>query len=105
MNEYYVKEDLVLPKALFNQEYKSLNNNDRCIYAILYSCLKFKSSCVGVDELEKFYVNYSQEKLAEYTLLSRRTVATCLKKLCDINLITIKRVGNNKPCRIYISYI
>lgn len=96
------KTNLILPKFLFNKEYKMLNNNDRCIYAILYTYLIESDEEKQCDNEGNFYINYSQEKLANYSRLERKTVATSLAKLSDLDLICIKRLGFNKPSRIYI---
>lgn len=92
-----------MPKALFgNPRYKGMNIASKAVYSILRDRQDLSIKNNWVDEEQRIYLVFDIESLAELIEMDRKSVMKYKKELTEYGLIEDKRVGRNKPNRIYV---
>jgi hypothetical protein len=111
LRRYTIKDALKdtyyqLPKFLFEDKYKGLNNDARIIYALLRDRLqlsiKNKNFITGDGELFLFF---PREEIMETLSLSKPTVIKAFNVLKDNNLVQEVRQGLGKPNKVFLMVV
>ena len=106
MDEVFQHSYIMIPKELFfNEKYKDLSNNSRVLYAFLLDRLQLSIANGWHDNLNRVYLIFTRERLAEAVGISVRQVSREMKLLREVGLIEEKVNGLNKPNWIYIKKI
>lgn len=110
LEDEYKLKFFQLPKVLFtNERYKDLSNNARVVYAMLRDRfdLSRKNNWIETNDEGNsvIYFVFTNEDLMELThIKSKSTIATIKKDLEKVGLIEQKRLGVNKPNKIYLNH-
>lgn len=91
-----------LYEELYQDPYKKLSNNDRCIYSLLVNRMNLSVTRANWIDEEGAFIKYTQSKLAEDLCLTRPTVAKSLNNLEEYKLIKVIQLGANLPNKIYV---
>ncbi|MCO4346321.1 replication initiator protein A [Staphylococcus agnetis] len=107
-NKYYLEENFrerfyQLPKVFFtNPEYTKLSNDAKIAYAILRDRLDLSIKNRWIDEENAIYFIYTNDNLMSILNLGKNKVVNVKKELENAGLLEQKRVGLNKPNRLYL---
>ena len=101
-NRYYQ-----IPQELFvNSLYKEkLNSDSKILYAFLLDRLSLSQRNHWFDEYGRVYLIFTREEVQNKLCLSEKTVTKAFKQLLEVNLISEKRQGLEKPNLIYVGKI
>ena len=101
-NSYYQ-----IPQELFvNSLYKEkLNSDSKILYAFLLDRLSLSQRNHWFDEYGRVYLIFTREEVQNKLCLSEKTVTKAFKQLLEVNLISEKRQGLEKPNLIYVGKI
>ncbi|MDS4063021.1 replication initiator protein A [Staphylococcus capitis] len=107
-NKFYIQETYrerfyQLPKVFFtNPNYTKLSNDAKIAYAILRDRLELSIKNNWVDDDNAIYFIFSNENLENILNVSKPKVIKIKKELENLNLLEQKRLGLNKPNKLYL---
>lgn len=107
-NKFYIEENFrerfyQLPKVFFtNPSYQKLSNDAKIAYAILRDRLDLSIKNNWVDDDNAIYFIFSNENLENILNVSKPKVIKIKKELENLNLLEQKRLGLNKPNKLYL---
>lgn len=105
--EEYRHKFFQLPKVFFtNEKYLNISNNAKIAWAILRdrSSLSRKNEWFDKDNGRIYFIYKNKELMDILNIKSETTLTKIKKELKDSNLIEEKRMGFNKPNKIYLIY-
>ncbi|MET1540195.1 replication initiator protein A [Staphylococcus aureus] len=92
-----------LPKYLFEDAYfKKMSAEAKIMYALLKDRFELSIQNEWVDKNNNIYFIFSNKHLCEYLGYAEQKIIKLKKELISFNLLTQKRVGLNKPNRLYL---
>ena len=92
-----------LPKILFtNKRYLSISNDAKVAYALLKDRFNYSIRNHWVDEDQNIYFVFTNQELMRVLHCSEKTLIKLKKELERCNLLFQKRMGVNKPNRLYL---
>jgi hypothetical protein len=92
-----------MPKALFgNPIYKGLSLAAKAMYSILRDRMELSIQNDWYDEEGNIFSIYTVDEMAELIEIDRKTVIKYKKELVSYGLLVDKRMGFNKPNRLYV---
>jgi len=101
--EVYGETYYQLPKVLFsNIKYKKLSNDAKVAYALLKDRFNYSVQNNWVDEEDNLYFIFTNEELMEMLKSGNQKVIKIKKELQTSELLFQKRMGVNKPNRLYL---
>ncbi len=101
--EVYGETYYQLPKVLFsNIKYKKLSNDAKVAYALLKDRFNYSVQNNWVDEDDNLYFIFTNEELMEMLDSGNQKVIKIKKELQTSELLFQKRMGVNKPNRLYL---
>ncbi len=101
--EVYGETYYQLPKVLFsNTKYKKLSNDAKVAYALLKDRFNYSVQNNWVDEDDNLYFIFTNEELMEMLDSGNQKVIKIKKELQTSELLFQKRMGVNKPNRLYL---
>ncbi|WP_270245084.1 replication initiator protein A [Lactococcus lactis] len=101
--EVYGETYYQLPKVLFsNIKYKKLSNDAKIAYALLKDRFNYSVQNNWVDEDDNLYFIFTNEELMEMLDSGNQKVIKIKKELQTSELLFQKRMGVNKPNRLYL---
>ncbi|WP_240336530.1 replication initiator protein A [Lactococcus lactis] len=101
--EVYGETYYQLPKVLFsNIKYKKLTNDAKVAYALLKDRFNYSVQNNWVDEDDNLYFIFTNEELMEMLDSGNQKVIKIKKELQTSELLFQKRMGVNKPNRLYL---
>ena len=90
-----------VPRVLRFGKYRALNNDDRMLYGELFSKLNISQVNGWVNAQGEYYVKVKRTTM-EYMLgLSPVTLRKCYKRLEEIGLIDVNRIGQRNIDEVY----
>ena len=108
MAETYFKNEVEkfqyfqLPKWLFKEPYKTLSNNAKIMYALLYNRLDLSLESKWHDRNGQVFMYFTTAEFCEELGCSEKTVTKIKKELVTSGLLREERQGLTKPNRLYI---
>ncbi|WKB49866.1 replication initiator protein A (plasmid) [Lactococcus lactis subsp. lactis] len=101
--EVYGETYYQLPKVLFsNIKYKKISNDAKVAYALLKDRFNYSVQNNWVDEDDNLYFIFTNEELMEMLDSGNQKVIKIKKELQTSELLFQKRMGVNKPNRLYL---
>ena len=101
--EVYGETYYQLPKVLFsNIKYKKLSNDAKVAYALLKDRFNYSVQNNWVDEDDNLYFIFTNEELMKMLDSGNQKVIKIKKELQTSELLFQKRMGVNKPNRLYL---
>ena len=94
-----------LPKFLFEEEFKSLSNDARVLYALLRDRHDLSIKNNWINYSNEVYFIYSRENMGEMLNLSKPTVIKAMNDLKKHNLVQEERLGQGKTNRIFLMLV
>lgn len=107
IHEEYRHKFFQLPKVFFtNEKYLNISNNAKIAWAILRdrSSLSRKNEWFDKDTGRIYFIYKNKELMEILNIKSETTLTKIKKELKESNLIEEKRMGFNKPNKIYLIY-
>lgn len=107
IHEEYRHKFFQLPKVFFtNEKYLNISNNAKIAWALLRdrSSLSRKNEWFDKDTGRIYFIYKNKELMEILNIKSETTLTKIKKELKDSNLIEEKRMGFNKPNKIYLIY-
>ncbi|WP_010579576.1 replication initiator protein A [Liquorilactobacillus vini] len=101
--EIYGENFLQLPKVLFtNSKYISLSNDAKVAYALLKDRFNYSIKNNWIDEEDNIYFIFTNNELMKLLLCGNKKTVRIKKELEQVGLLFQKRMGLNKPNRLYL---
>lgn len=94
-----------MPKFLFEDEFKSLSNDARCLYALLKDRHELSLKNQWINEKGEVYLIYTRVNMQEMLGLSDKTTKKAVEQLKSFGLMEEEQQGLNMPNRIYLTAI
>lgn len=92
------------PADLFtNANYKSLSNDTKILYMLMYDTNKLSISNNWIDDEGNFYIYFSLERICSLLNIGTTKAVNLKKELSKRGMIEEKRQGLNKPNKIYVN--
>ena len=91
-----------LPKFLFDDDYKGLNNDARVLYSILLDRMSLSQKNGWQNERGEVFLLYTQENMADKLSVSITSIKRGMKALTDTGLLEQQRQGLNRPNMIFL---
>ena len=103
VNELYVEKFYQMPKVLFtNPKYTNLTNDDRVAYSLLKDRNSLSIKNHWFDEEGNIYFVFTNDELMRLLNCAKEKLVKIKKKLISSGLLYQKRMGRNKPNRLYL---
>src|SRR5699024_4427520 len=107
MDEEYKNKISQVPKIfLINDKYNNMSINEKFEWTLLYErCSLSRRNRWYDKETNRFYFIYINSELMKImNIKSKSTLSKVKKELEDLNLLESKRLGLNKPNKLYLGY-
>jgi len=103
LHEKYRNRFYRIPKVIIhNESYKKLRAETKLAYGLLMDRLELSIKNKWVDENGRIYFTYADEGLRDALDISKNHVTTIKKELMKYGLLEQKRMGLNRPNRLYL---
>ncbi|KRM07527.1 plasmid replication initiation protein [Liquorilactobacillus ghanensis DSM 18630] len=101
--EIYGETFYQLPKVLFtNSKYINLSNDAKVAYALLKDRFNYSIRNNWIDEEDNIYFIFTNSELMNLLLCGNKKTVRIKKELEQVGLLFQKRMGLNKPNRLYL---
>lgn len=91
-----------MPKFLFTEEFKKLNNDARVLYSVLKDRHELSVKNKWTNENNEVYIIFSREEMCEALGLSENTILKAMNALKKYELIQEERQGMGRPNKIFL---
>ena len=92
-----------IPKALIhNEEFRSLSCDAKMLYGLLLDRMSLSERSGWRDALGRVYIFYTQKAISADLGCCQETVRKLMTELEQAGLIERRKLGQGKPCRIYV---
>lgn len=102
LQNHYKNKFFQLPKFLFDEQMKELNNDSRILYAVLRERHEQSVKNGWVDAEGHIYLFCSRDDMCDLLNVSKPTVIKAFNLLKKCNLIEEERQGLGKPNKVYL---
>lgn len=101
--EVYAETFYQLPKILFtNKKYSKLSNDSKVAYALLKDRFNYSIRNNWVDEEDNIYFTFTNAEFMQLLNCGEKKIIRIKNELIDSDLLYQKRMGLNKPNRLYL---
>lgn len=92
-----------IPKVLIrNEEFRSLSCDAKMLYGLLLDRMSLSERSGWRDALGRVYIFYTQKAISADLGCCQETVRKLMTELEQAGLIERRKLGQGKPCRIYV---
>ncbi|MCT7689977.1 replication initiator protein A [Lactobacillus iners] len=103
VDEYYAEKFYQMPKVLFTSpKYKSMSNDAKIAYMLLKDRNTYSIKNHWFDEDGYIYFIFTNQELMEFLNCKKEKLNKIKTELIDKKLLVQKRMGLNKPNRLYL---